>query len=237
MKISPQTRKVLENYSGINSNIYIEPGNRICTKSPDDTMLSEYVASETFDKEIGLFDLPQFLQVLGLFSEPEIKHTRESTVTIEDGTSQLTSLRYTLSSKDQLIYPQNSLRDFDMGETIDFTLQSAHMKELLKAASVLGVRYIVFESFDGKIVARVADIVNSKARSTENTFHRVIGDYTETKPFRFVFRLEQFKFVEGDYQVSASGEMVTRFTLANSPNELIYWIAVEDKGSFYGESN
>jgi hypothetical protein len=243
MQISPATRKVLENYSGINSNIFIEPGNRIATKSPDDTMLSEYTASETFTDELGLFDLPQFLQVMSLFSNPEIVFDGQvaggrSTVKVQDGQNSATSVRYTLSSKDQLVYPQNSLREFDMGETVNFTLAASHLKELLKAASVLGVRYIMFENRDGKIVSSVSDVVNSKSRSTENMFQRTIQDYDGEKNFRSVFRIEQLKFVEGDYDITASEHLVTRFTLTNSAaGELVYWVAAEDKGSFFGEEN
>ena len=62
IKLSKETMDILKNYSSINSNIFINSGNRISTISPIKNILSEVEVSETFVVGFGIWDLPKFLR-------------------------------------------------------------------------------------------------------------------------------------------------------------------------------
>ena len=71
MKLSKETIEILKNFSTINSNILVEPGNVIKTISPVKNVMSEATVSETFDTQFGIWDLGKFLGTISLFDDAE----------------------------------------------------------------------------------------------------------------------------------------------------------------------
>ena len=61
MKISKQTFDVLKNFSEINENLLIKPGNKLQTISVMKNVLAEATVEETFDKEFAIYDLNSLL--------------------------------------------------------------------------------------------------------------------------------------------------------------------------------
>ena len=59
--ISKQTLGILKNFSSINSNILISPGNVIKTISPMKNIMSKSTVKETFETEFGIWDLNKYL--------------------------------------------------------------------------------------------------------------------------------------------------------------------------------
>ncbi len=57
MKISEDTLSILKNFSALNSNILIKPGSKIRTITPAKNVMGEAIVSESFEHEIGIFDL------------------------------------------------------------------------------------------------------------------------------------------------------------------------------------
>ena len=86
IKLSKETMDILKNYSSINSNIFINSGNRISTISPIKNILSEVEVSETFDVVFGIWDLPKFLGTISIFNDPELEF-HEKYVLILNGNS------------------------------------------------------------------------------------------------------------------------------------------------------
>ena len=72
MKISKQTFDVLKNFSEINENLLIKPGNNLQTISVMKNVLAEATVEETFDKEFAIYDLNSLLSVLSLYESPDI---------------------------------------------------------------------------------------------------------------------------------------------------------------------
>ena len=64
MEISAETVNVLKNFSSINANIVIKPGNKIMTISEAKNILAEAQVKETFDDVVGIYDLTEFLNCL-----------------------------------------------------------------------------------------------------------------------------------------------------------------------------
>ena len=55
--ITRETIDLLKNFAGINSNILIEPGNKIKTISNYKNVMAEATVSETFEQQFGIWDL------------------------------------------------------------------------------------------------------------------------------------------------------------------------------------
>ena len=92
MELSDRTLSVLKNYSNINPNIVISEGNTIKTMAVARNVVSSATVDETFPKSFGIYDLNEFLNVLGLVERPNISFS-EDYATITDG-SGLSSIRY-----------------------------------------------------------------------------------------------------------------------------------------------
>ena len=64
MNLSTDTIDVLKNFSNINQNILVKPGNQLQTISTLKNILAEADVKEEFDQEFAIYDLPEFLGLL-----------------------------------------------------------------------------------------------------------------------------------------------------------------------------
>ena len=95
MNLSSDTIAVLKNFSDINQNILVKPGNKVQTISTMKNILAEAEISEKFDSEFAIYDLPEFLRSVELFEKPELKFNGGSNVQIAD-TNSKQSVKYFL---------------------------------------------------------------------------------------------------------------------------------------------
>ena len=72
MELSENTLQILKNYAGINSNIVFNEGNNIQTISEAKNVLSAASTVEDFPQNFGIYDLNEFLNVLGLVYVPNL---------------------------------------------------------------------------------------------------------------------------------------------------------------------
>ena len=72
MNLSSDTVAVLKNFSDINQNILVKPGNKVQTISTMKNILAEAEVKEQFDSEFAIYDLPEFLRSIDLFSKPSL---------------------------------------------------------------------------------------------------------------------------------------------------------------------
>ena len=64
---------VLKNFSDINQNILVKPGNKVQTISTMKNILAEAEVTEKFEDEFAIYDLLEFLRSVELFEKPELK--------------------------------------------------------------------------------------------------------------------------------------------------------------------
>ena len=86
MKMSKDTLSVLKNFSQINSNLLVKPGNRITTVSPAKNIVCEANVSEHFNVQFGIFDLSKFLGTVSLLKMQSlylVKSQCKFTLTLE----------------------------------------------------------------------------------------------------------------------------------------------------------
>ena len=72
MKLSNSTIEVLKNFASINPNILIEKGETLKTISEAKNIMAIAEINDTFNVEVGIYDLNEFLSAYGLVDDPDI---------------------------------------------------------------------------------------------------------------------------------------------------------------------
>jgi len=221
-KLTENTLGLLKNFSSINSNILIKPGNKITTISPVKNVMAEATVPEDFDTQFGIWDLNKFLGVVSLFDNPTFEF-EDKYVTIENGNG--SSVRYHYSEPTLLTVPTKSISM--PGAVVTFELTQNEFSELTKAASVLQVSDLAVRSTSKGTVELV---VLDKTDIGSNTYSIEVGDNKSNADFVFYFKVENLKIIEGDYTVEISDKNISQFTRSN--NDVKYWIALETDSKY-----
>ena len=83
MELTDQTVQVLKNFATINGNIVINEGDSVRTVSEAKNIMSSAQLGRGVPTTFGIYDLNEFLNVLGLVDTPRLKFD-EHYVTISD---------------------------------------------------------------------------------------------------------------------------------------------------------
>jgi hypothetical protein len=223
VKFSKQTFEILKNFSTINSNILVKPGNTLSTITGAKNVMSEAKVAEEFDVEFGIWDLSKFLGTISLFQDPDFEFS-EKYVLIRSASG--SCVKYYYSEPSLLTVPTKRL---DMPDTVvSFVLPDSVFKEILRAASVLQLPDLAIRSKDGAIVAVVLD----KTEPTSNDYTIDVGINEAGAEFDFHFKIENLKFIPGDYTVNITEKVVSEFV--NSGIDVTYWVALESTSNYTG---
>ena len=175
MKLSDATKEILKNFSEINPNVMITPGNQIKTISTMKNILATASVEENFPQDIAIYDLSEFLGMLSLFNKPSFAFDDKSMTINEEGTS--TKSKYYFADPSILTTPQ---KDVKMPATeVEFTLTETDLSKTKKAAAMLQLPDISLKSVDGDIIMSAID----KKNDTANTYGVKVG--TTDKKFDF----------------------------------------------------
>lgn len=224
MEISASTVKILQNFASINSNVVIQPGNKIMTIAEAKNVLSEATVTEEFDKQVGIYDLQNFLSVLDLVDNPSVKF--KDNYMIVGGNAGRAMVKYFYADPEMLTTPQKPI---DMPQAdVSFTLEQATLNGLKKAASIFGHNQMVIEPDNGSVKLTVVDPENT----TANTYSIMVEGEYNTEDFRFVLNINNLKMITDDYQVDISSKLISQFSSVN--HDVKYWVALE-KLSTYGD--
>lgn len=213
MKLSEKTLQVLKNFSNINQSILIRPGNVIKSVTELKTIFARAEVPETFEQEFAIYDLPQFLGTISLFSDPELDF-HEKYVTIHSGKQRV---NYTYANPE--LFTVAPSKEINFPETnINFNLSREQLQTVIKAYGVLQAPQIAIVGEDNVISIRA---INSKD-STGNMFSLDVGESTED--FTVIIRPEYLlKFISADYEVSLTTQGISRF----STDGFTYWVATD----------
>jgi hypothetical protein len=117
------------------------------------------------------------------------------------------------------------VKNIDVADAeVNFNLSADDYKNVVKAAHQLQLPEIVVEGADGVINLVATDVKNT----TSNVFSCNVG--TTNNTFKMIFRTENLRFLDGDYDVNISSKGVGHFK--NSTCELEYWVATEGGSSY-----
>lgn len=214
--ISKNTLSILKNFSTINSNLLIKPGNKISTISPAKNLMAEAEVEETFEMEFGIWDLSRFLGVISLFENPTFDFT-EKYVSITGANGSVG--KYYYSDPKLLTTPTKTVRMPE--ELVSFTLYQDQMSELMKASSVLQLPHLSFTGTGKDITA----ILQSMDDPTSNTYTVDILNSDENEDFEASLDMEHLKMLNGDYSITITKGPVCRFQHLSM--DLTYWMALK----------
>jgi hypothetical protein len=219
---SKNTLSILKNFSSLNSNLLVKPGNVIKTITPSKNGMAVATVEETFDTEFGIWDLNKFLGVISLFNSPNFSFGDKS-VKIKNGGSSVVNYYY--SEPRLLTVPT---KDVNMpAVNVGINLSEKQFSELQKAASVMQLPDLSFTVDDTDIVAMVSDLSDP----TTNTYKVVVDENWNGPDFMFNFKMENIRILPGDYQVNFAKNIVGEFV--NKNISLKYWFAMEANTSKY----
>jgi hypothetical protein len=219
---SKNTLTILKNFSNLNSNLLVTPGNVIKTITPSKNGMAIATVEEKFDVQFGIWDLNKFLGVVSLFHNPTFNFGDKS-VRIKNGGDSVVNYYY--SEPRLLTYPTKDVNMPSIDITI--TLTEKNFNELQKAASVMQLPDLSFKSDDDTIVAMVSDLSDP----TSNSYKVVVGSGDELPEFLFNFKMENIKILPGDYKINFAKNVVGEFIHQTIPVK--YWYAMEANTSKY----
>ena len=224
MELCENTLDVLRNFSSINQNIMIRSGNNIKTMSVTRNMIATADVSEQFTKDFGIYDLNEFIGVLGLVDTPNLTF-EDDFVIVQDSTGR-SKIKYFYSAEETLT---TATKDVKMPEAdCKFTLDNSTLNKLKKAAATLGHKEVSIQAKDGVLSMSIVE----KQNATSNAFSIDIdGEFKQDAVFNFIIDIANLKILPGDYDVEISSKLITQFKNKEIP--LTYWIALE-KSSTYG---
>ena len=218
MKLSKETVAISKNFSTISSNLVINAGSELKTKSAQNTIVAFATISDVFPIEFGIYDLNEFLGVLTLFNNPELEF-EDKFVKISDGD---TSIKYFAADKSVLSYPQKevTLPSAD----VSFKITADTLALIMKTSSVLRVPDVSFVGYDGELKL----IVSDKKNATSNAFQVKIGETDLT--FCINLKVEMMKFIHTDYMVEISTKRISKFTAIGT--DINYFVGIETNSTF-----
>ena len=221
MNLSSDTVNVLKNFSDINQNILVKPGNKVQTISTMKNILAEAEVPEKFESEFAIYDLPEFLRSVELFDKPDLKFNGGGYVNIaESNTNQ--SIKYFFADKSVIVAPNKSINMPD--KFVTFTLKKDQFTKLLKGVTTLKLPDVAVKG-DGK---KIKLVCTDKKNKSSNEYSVDVGE--SDKKFTAYFKTENFKQIVDDYDVAISKAKISHFV--NRNKSVQYWIALEPDSEF-----
>ena len=220
MKLSDNTLNVLKNFAGINNSILVKEGNKLRTISVAKNILAEADIPEEFPRDVAIYDLNQFLNGLGLHSDPDLDFSPESYIAIKEGKRRV---KYFYADPQVITAPPEKEINLPT-EDVCFQLESTALDKLLKAAAVYQLPDLSAVGEAGVVKL----VVRDKRNDTSNEYAVVVGE--TTKNFTFNFKVENIKIIPGAYDVVVSSKLLSKFS--NTRYDLKYYIALEPDSTF-----
>ena len=221
MNLSSDTISVLKNFSDINQNLLIKPGNKVQTISTMKNILAEAEVSEKFESEFAIYDLPEFLRSVELFDKPDLKFNGGGYVNIAESNANQ-SIKYFFADKSVIVAPSKSINMPD--KFVTFTLKKDQFTKLMKGVTTLNLPDVAIKG-DGKKIKLVG---TDKKNKSSNEYSVDVGEFD--KKFTAYFKTENFKQIVDDYDVAISKAKISHFV--NRNKSVQYWIALEPDSEF-----
>ena len=224
MKLSEHTISVLKNFASINQNLVVREGSELQTMSAMKNIVARSGVEENFPKEVAIYDLNEFLAALSLFSSPILEFD-DQYVTIKEESNPSNSLKYFYSDPSVVQSPSKTITM--PSEDVTFELSSGDLSKMKKASAVIGAPDMVLENTNEPFKSILNAI--DKKNDTANNYSLDISTNGDGQ-FKFYFKVENLKLMDGSYDVSVSSRNISNFKSKNSDVE--YWIALEPESTY-----
>ena len=223
MKLSDNTISVLKNYSTINQNLMIKAGSTLNTMSAMKNIVAKATVEETFEKDVAIYDLNEFLACMSLFVNLDLDF--QDKFVIMKGESN-NSLKYWYADPSMVTTVSKAI---EMPPCqVNFTLSSEQLSDTTRAAATIAAPDMVLES--GNL--RVTDKKNELTSGNPNSYSmNIFDEESDAADYKFWFKVENLKLMSGTYDVDVSSNKISNFKNRNADIE--YFIALEPE-SYYG---
>ena len=225
MKLSESTVNVLKNFSGINQSLQFKAGNTLKTISPLRTIFVEATVNENFPKEFAIYDLNKLLAKVSLYKEAELGFDDDKVTINTENKKKSDYIKY-CSPKVIVVPPDKNITLTD--PDCSFSLSQEDLDWMRKSAGISGSPNFVFES-DGETIHFIATDVKDDS-ADQSKIEIGTGDGSK---FRVVMKVENFKLMDGSYDVSISKKGLACFK--HKSLAITYYIAIEAASSTFGE--
>lgn len=224
MKLSKETLNLLKNFAAINPSIYIKKGQVLSTMSVDKNSCAFSNVDETFPNDCAIYDLPEFLSVIDLFSDPEFEFS-ENSVKIYNANSECV---YGYSEPDVIVYPSKKINFPPV--VVEFDISKDQLERLLRASNTLGLDYInITKLTDSQDI--VMSVVDPKNPSS-HTFSLVVGSENSEAEYNYLINTAYLKLQKSDYIIKLAEQPISLF---ESDDGVEYFVAL-DKNSKYSSN-
>lgn len=217
MKLSARTLHLLKNFSTINPSIVLKPGRVVSTISTNKTIMARASVTDEIPSVVAIYNLSRFISTLSLFEDPDLDFG-ENSVRISNGNR---SVIYHYADPMNILAPPEKEIKLPSVDA-ECVITNKDFQNVTKALSVLGLPEIAIVGDGENISLEAIDTKNPSA----DTYSVVVGQSDNV--FRAIFRSENLKIMDGDYQVSISSKGISQFV----GTEVSYWIAVESTSTF-----
>lgn len=222
MKLSKETREILQNFAQINPQIKIDAGSLLMTKSINNTVYAESEIKETFTEEWCIYSLSAFLRVLSLIGEDAEITSDGEVLTIAGNGTEVT---YHLSDSSIIAYPAK--RPQLPAANVIFELTNDQLSQITKASQALGLDTLSITTKNGKLILKAFE---TKSKNS-NAFAIEIQDYDGDNKFDFQLDIKTMNFMKSDYIVQIAAAGAIRFESKDQEDKHSYILALQETSS------
>nr|AAQ63953.1 gp45 sliding clamp [Aeromonas phage 44RR2.8t] len=209
MKLSKETLSIMKNFAAINPSLRLVPGDFIMTKSINGVAYAEATIADEIDSELNIYDLPNFLSILGQLGDG-------SEITLSNGDIVIHNGRAKVNLPDAegnaIIVPKQRLRM--PPPDVEFDLKAEDLAEILKISRAVGADRMAITNRDDHIVVDTFSEADGDNPRTRYSVHCALMKVPNN--FSFVINLDNVSVVIADYKINISSKGAAQFQGINS---------------------
>lgn len=199
------------------------------TKSLNKTMMARVEVPEQFPRDFHIYDLREFISVVGIVKEPVFDFSNDNYIVIKSADSKQ-KLRY-VEANPILI---KSFIDYDLqlkNEDVEITITEQQFKSVLSAAHTMKLEYVGFAA-DGESLSLTAFNKNNGDNNNTNYFSIELTESDEE--FNMYYKLDvhniQVLNGEGDLKFTIDGK--SKISKVETQSGKTFWIAFDSKSEY-----
>jgi hypothetical protein len=188
LTLDARTLEVMKSFAGINSGLYVQPGNVLTTIAPrGGPVLARVVVPAVFPVAFCVYDLQRFLAALGLFDKPHITFF-DGQVEIRDAEATEAGLvmRYPLTRPNCIDYPQEKVQ---VNPTVFFSISRDRLRLFAGIGRDMDLPHLILSGSNGAVLLSAADA--SKPEESKVGGRMPMAETNEV--FRLVFAADDWR--------------------------------------------
>jgi hypothetical protein len=185
--------------------------------------MAEATIEESFPNGGAIYDLNRFLGTLSLFEDPVINWGAKQAV-ISGSKKQV---RYTFADPSMIVAAPDKRIELPSVE-LKTQVMYDDLLSVAKASSVLQLPEVALIGSEGRLTLQALD---SKNPTADDFSVELVG--STDKKFQFIFKTENLKLMNLNYDVEVTSKGIAKFVSTNDSGPVLtYWVALESSSTF-----